>query len=364
MGSTGDCCTSGKINEHFISSHYDLSTDSINLLEKEGYAIHGDDSEYRSLIEFVESKNLSTPANYEYVKERIDIDNFINYQLAQIYYYNGDWPGNNIKFWKKSSGGKWRWILYDTDFGYGLYGSSNYRHNTLAFATEPNGPTWPNPAWSTLLLRKLLANKEFKNAFVNRFADNLNTILKPDYVEDFLGKMELKYTYEMPSHFDRWSQNMSVWNSHINIMKNFGRNRPHYIQTQLMDRFSIESIKQVDLNISETGAGKIKVNSITPWQYPWTGEYFYEIPIELTAKPEPGYRFVRWEGSSTSTSATISMDMTSDVQLTAIFEVSEPDYRSVIIMRSVTPPAQTPVRVTGLRFITKEILPKTFLIGE
>ena len=35
---------------------------------------------------------------------------------------NIDWPANNNKFWRSRNGeGKWRWILYDTDTGYGLW---------------------------------------------------------------------------------------------------------------------------------------------------------------------------------------------------------------------------------------------------
>jgi hypothetical protein len=104
------------------------------------------------------------------------IDNFIRYEVAEIYFDNQDWPGNNIKFWKPKTGGKWRWILYDTDFGFGLFNSGAYQNNTLAFATNPNGPGWPNPPWSTLFLRKLLINNSFRYEFINCFADYANTI--------------------------------------------------------------------------------------------------------------------------------------------------------------------------------------------
>ena len=45
----------------------------------------------------------------------MDVQNFIDYQSAQIYFDNTDWPGNNIKYWRpQTSEGKWRWIVYDT----------------------------------------------------------------------------------------------------------------------------------------------------------------------------------------------------------------------------------------------------------
>ena len=104
---------------------------------------------------------------------------FIDYNVAQIYFDNRDWPGNNIKFWRpKTKDGKWRWLLYDTDWGFGVnaYGNGGnqygYEYNTLEFATSPTQTPnhHANPPWSTLLLRKLLENDEFKYDFINRFA--------------------------------------------------------------------------------------------------------------------------------------------------------------------------------------------------
>ena len=51
------------------------------------------------------------------VEKGLDIDNYIDYHIAQIYYSNTDWPGNNTKIWRsRNNDGQWRWILYDTDF--------------------------------------------------------------------------------------------------------------------------------------------------------------------------------------------------------------------------------------------------------
>ena len=106
----------------------------------------------------------------------IDMENFIDYQGSQIFFDNTDWPGNNIKFWRpRVDDGRWRWVLYDTDFGFGIWNASNFANNTLAFALAPNGPGWPNPPWSTLMLRRLTTNEEFVEDFVNRFATHLGT---------------------------------------------------------------------------------------------------------------------------------------------------------------------------------------------
>ena len=81
----------------------------INLLELNGIVIEGENQGYLSLIDFVETNSLDNLANFNYVAEKIDIDNFIHYNVAQIYFNNLDWPGNNIKF-LNSPDTKWRWI--------------------------------------------------------------------------------------------------------------------------------------------------------------------------------------------------------------------------------------------------------------
>ena len=64
-----------------------------------------------------------------------------------------------------------------------------YDFNTLGFATEENGPGWPNPPWSTFLLRKMLENSDYRERFVNIFSDRLNTIFKPQYLVERLDSM-------------------------------------------------------------------------------------------------------------------------------------------------------------------------------
>jgi hypothetical protein len=102
---------------------------------------------------------LQDNADYNWVCNQIDLDNFIQYQLTEIYLNNRDWPGNNIKFWNTlADDSKWRWILFDTDFGFGIWNSTDYQANTVEFALYQYGTGWPNPAWSTLFLRRMVSN--------------------------------------------------------------------------------------------------------------------------------------------------------------------------------------------------------------
>ncbi|MDP7036896.1 MAG: CotH kinase family protein, partial [Candidatus Marinimicrobia bacterium] len=168
-----------KVNEEFLASNNPgVDPDELDELEANAVIIEGDNQDYLNMIDFVENNDLSYSNNYALVVEQMDINNFIDYNIIQIYVGNTDWPGNNIKYWRPHiEGAKWKWILYDTDFGFGLFSSwaANVYHNTLLFALDDNGPGWPNPPWSTLLFRSLIENEEFQNKFINHFCYYLST---------------------------------------------------------------------------------------------------------------------------------------------------------------------------------------------
>ena len=133
-----------KLNEHYVESNSSADSDNIDLIGNGGglnhfAAVHGSAEEYNSLLNYATSKPLVFTQFYEEIENMIDIDNYIDYHLAQIYYANTDWPGNNIKIWRsRNQDGKWRWILYDTDFGFGIWDPNAYTFNTLQFALKDN----------------------------------------------------------------------------------------------------------------------------------------------------------------------------------------------------------------------------------
>ena len=122
-----------KINEHFLAANRGVDPDSIDLLENDGYAIHGDESHYRAMLHYISTCNMQLTQSLNTIKSMMDVDNFLDYQISQIYFDNTDWPGNNIKFWRpRTPDGRWKWILFDTDFGFGLYNSDNFKWTYLA----------------------------------------------------------------------------------------------------------------------------------------------------------------------------------------------------------------------------------------
>ena len=322
-----------KINEHFLAAKSGVDPDDIDLLEFNGDIVHGSNIEYLNLLQYLQVNSLTNQANYEYVKSKVDIENYLNYLAAQIYFANTDWPGNNVKFWNHPNG-KWRWILYDTDFGFGPWDDNGYYHNTLDFALETNGPGWPNPPWSTFMFRKLVQNEEFRHALINRFADLLNSRFRENIVVNHIDSISKIVEPEMARHMARWDGNIDAWAGNINRMKNFGRYRPGVLRSHIMERFGISKTLTIQTENSHPNRGDIKLNSLIIREAVWSGLYFNNVPITIKAVAREGYRFSHWSGSVDSQESQLILTPTESISLRANF-VPLPENQEPIMINEI-----------------------------
>ncbi len=286
-----------KINRYFIDSHSDVDKDSIDFMEHRNNLRRGSRQHYMRLLKYLASHDLSKAENYAWVERQMDVDNFMNYQIAQIYFDNQD-AGGNIKYWRpKTPNGRWRWIMYDTDWGFSLQEAQAWRNNSLAFHTAANGPDWPNPPWSTFILRKLLENPGFRSAFVNRFADHLNDSFQPDHVVARIDSFYQLLLPEMPRHLKRWQLSRAKWDAQVNLLRTFGTERPAYMRRYLQEAFRVGDLR--NLVVEATGGGTVLVNgSVRVHNGVFEGTYFEHLPVNVRAVADYGYRFVGWEGVS------------------------------------------------------------------
>lgn len=323
-----------KINENYLDNNHGVDPEKVDILDNNSNVVEGSNEDYLELLNFLNTNSLVSDANYEFVAGQIDISNYIDYMLSQIYFDNRDWPGNNIKYWKvQEEGSKWRWIMYDTDFGFGLYNGSAYTLNTIQFALEPNGPGWPNPSWSTLLFRKLTENTKFKNAFINRFADMMNTTFKADLVVAKIDSFASIIQPEIYRHYQRWGvPSEGSWNTAVQNMRTFANNRTVYVRNHITQQFTRASIYNVNTVISPVNAGGIYLNTIHIQDENWTGKYFQNVPVKLTAVPKQGYKFSHWEINGTKNlNNSIEISLIKITTCKAVFEETVNDGNSVVI---------------------------------
>ncbi len=331
-----------KINRTFIGDRFDLEKDSIDLIEHQSTLKRGSRQHYLRMLRYMKKHSLANEAHYAYIQSQMEVDNFMNYQIAQIFFDNQD-AGGNIKFWRpQTPTGRWRWILYDTDWGFGLHSSKAYKKNSLAFHTEPNGPSWPNPPWSTFILRNLLKNEVFEKQFINRFADHLNTTFAEERTAASIDQHRRRLQPEISRHFDRWNLSEDKWEHHIRIMKKFALRRPEYVRAHLKEKFDTGDLGELVASSTEGGHlllnDNIKIKAET-----FKGIYFENIPIHLKAVPNYGYRFSHWEGIDVDENIydlSLQVKKGKPMQLHAVFESYIHPLAGKVIFNEINPNAR------------------------
>lgn len=326
-----------KLNEYYIENHYPhVDHDKVDLLAGKGEgmtASEGDMTDYNAMMDFINSHDMTDDTNYQQVAAQIDVDEYIEYLVSEIYAGNDDWPHNNVKMWKsKKNGGRWRWMLYDTDQSYDInWGraedKANYDKLEKCLSEKgKNGDTWSN-----VMLRNMVKNTTFRNELSNRFADRMNREFLPKNINHLIDSLRNNIKKEMQYHTYIWSGGDDG-----SVMKNFAKERPTNMRNHLRKHFDVGDDVVITLNENDSKAGYIELNSLTLKKFPWEGSYFTNVPVKLRAVARPGYKFVRWENSNDntiiSTCAGIALTLGNNAKINAVFE---PDgnlaFNSVVI---------------------------------
>jgi len=316
-----------KFNEHHLVAHHGLPKGSVDLIEGYGEARAGDSIIYRAMRDYVTTRNMAVESNYQFVAERyLDIPNFIDYNVAVLYFQNFDI--GNVKSWRpRTPRGRFHWMVYDQDYGFNLWPSNVYvaamardyadYANMFKFATAGTGTStgWPNAGGRTLLLRRLLANPGFKERFILRCADLLNSAFREQRVESIVGEMASVIRPEIPDHLQRWSWpelqkrgygapyqpefqpfTAATWETNLQVLVDFARDRPRSVRADCQEFFGLTGGQgELRVEAKPAGSGSVRLNSLHLTQLPWQGTYFNDLTNLLVAVAKPGFRFRGWD---------------------------------------------------------------------
>ena len=325
-----------KLNEYYVESHYPhVDHDKVDIIagKNDGMtASEGDLTDYNAMMDFINSNDLADDTNYQQVTAQIDVDEYIEYLVSEIYGGNDDWPHNNVKMWKsKKNGGRWRWMLYDTDQSYDInWGRAEDKatYDKLEKCLTEKGKN--GDTWSNVMLRNMVKNTTFRNELANRFADRMNREFLPANINHLIDSLRNNIKKEMQYHTYIWGGGDDG-----SVMKNFAKERPANMRNHLRKHFGVGDDAVVTLTENNDKAGYIELNSLTLKKFPWSGSYFKNVPIKLRAVARPGYKFVRWEfggGMPESTCAGIEVSLDNNATINAVFEKDDnASYNSVVI---------------------------------
>ena len=339
----------------YLESHYDVNKGDAVILHGVGAVedgLPGDEQPWLDLIAFCESHDLSVQADYDYVAARVDVEDCLRYFLTEIFLANADWPQNNIRVWRRrlpapdltkprGKDGRWRWFLFDADLGAAHPWTTGATENTLSIALNPTGRPGTNSPWGNAIFRRLMTNPAFRNDCINTAADLLNSWFSPAQATAMLNAMEAELLPAMTEHIARWqpaSGSVQGWQAQVQTVRNFANSRGPNVRTHFIDQFGLGGSSPITLNVNNPARGTLQINRITVSPelpganagspFPWTGTYFNNVPINLTALPKPGYRFVGWTGVASPTAAA-SITLNGSAAVTAIFIPELPTFAAM-----------------------------------
>lgn len=322
-----------RLDQYYLSSHYNLDPDEVTILTGHAFLDEGsllDQAHYQRMYTYASTKDLSTSKNFQKMTTWMDMDNFIDYMIAELYFGNMDWPQNNISYWRKSGGyhpdapyghdGRWRWMIQDLDASFGAsWGTTKADQNPFERLT---GDSWKTGK----LLTNLLKNDQFKAAFVYRLTDLLSSIYAQDRVVMMVEDMIDLYEEEMPSHIARFGYplSMGTWESYSQRMVDFASERPSFLKDYLEAWLDLEMTHTITLNY-QSHRGSVKINNQNDTDGIMTVSAYHDLPLTMTANPYDGYHFSGWfiDDLKISSNETIYFPPNESLNITAQFSIGE-----------------------------------------
>ena len=245
-----------KINKHFIAAYEGVTDeaeiDAIDILTRTGtdrYTQNGDNADWLELCDFCKTHDLNIPENLAWVEERLDIDSMFTHAAYQIILGNVDFT--NVRVYRVP-GGKWKYLLFDVEACWrGLdktpleYYIKPVKGKIQGFRHEP--------------LNALLAVPEYRDKFLRRVAELLETRFQWSYVEARFDEVIGQLEPILPRHIERW-KNMKLknWYTNVSATKYYARVRPRKIPELLQ-----KAMKLTDEEVEYYFGGVLRLLEVT-----------------------------------------------------------------------------------------------------
>ncbi|MEO0311976.1 MAG: hypothetical protein RIQ89_1633 [Bacteroidota bacterium] len=323
------------VNEDYAqNNHPFLENQPMDVIGRNDEVLAGDITAFNDLISTIDQSDLSLDAVFNNIATNLDLENIADYFIAETYYTNTDWLSgytNNIKIWKpKNVPGKWRYMMYDVDFGLGYANAPDFDGLNSVLNNW-----WYNP--HSILLKGLLESQKFRTYFINRYADLMNTNLSSIHILKEVQRKAIELSPEINPQMNRWGNGVSFygapswndyngWYNNVLAMADWVAQRPFHARNVVQNTFSLPQQVDIILNVFPADAGRIKISTIIPDSLPWAGVYFDGVPVIIEALPNPGFSFAFWLPSALlptgSVNKILNMQLSSSDTLVAVFSGS------------------------------------------
>lgn len=236
-----------KLDGDYIESHYSIDKDDVTTI-KCG-EVEGSESvanEYRTFANWAIRADMTKETNYQKVCDVIDIQSFMDYIAIETYINNYDWSSsvtgymNNWQMWRANTidagnpyaDGKWRFMLYDTEFSSNLFQSAGTSYGYDSLNTMYREEIWWN---FSQLFYNLLNNDTFQEQFYENYLEIIEKCFEPNAVNEKISKFVNTLKPAIAATNIRYN---NAWinlkyDSEVELLRNFFNNRSNYARLYL-----------------------------------------------------------------------------------------------------------------------------------
>ena len=248
----------------------------------------GDANNWNEMMVFIRSHDMNLAENYEQLKTKIDMQNFITYLGHCMFIGKWDWPNNNDGSWRpRTEDAKWKWIQYDMETGLGAatvlgeeFSGLGPQLNMVKVVTEgvdiPGfGKYGPHP-----IVQQIYNNEEFRDSLNSWFAYHLGHEFHPDSMNLLLDDMAAEIRPYMAEYKHRWpfiGDMTNGWENAINGIKEFNNLRPDYMRAHLSEITDVKKSTPTEFSLLQNYPNPFNPTTKIQYSIPKAGDVTINI---------------------------------------------------------------------------------------
>ena len=270
------------------------------------------------------SATASQDASYERICEIVDIDEFANYMAIEFYLANEDWPRNNIKAFRLSEGGRFRFVVFDLDHAFGAINQSTGLNPFNSFDNQEYYSDGGYKSAMVTIFHNMLKNDTFRKKFIDSYCIVAGSVFNTDRIKSIVNELSDRATKEMAFN------NESPKNDADLILNTITAD---YRSTKINQ---LAGWKYTDLGSATKAQKSIKtdnanailtLNGIEIPTSKFIGHLF--LPATVKAIAPSGYKFIGWKKNN----AIVTTD--AEYTLTRSYEILEACFEPDSIIRPI-----------------------------
>ena len=196
-----------KLDKGFISTHYGVPAKEICIIKAEALDEGSEEtfSEWEQLRQWIRDTDFSEQSAYDQLCSYVDMQGFMDYVSTEIYINNADWGKPNSAMWKAEnanndslySDGRWRFVLFDTEYSSGIYGEAQPDEDSFEKLMESD-------CFIADLFNGALENEGFRKQFADTFMEIADNNFGTERVNSEIEKLSDEYHDMTIDTYDRF----------------------------------------------------------------------------------------------------------------------------------------------------------------